>query len=205
MSGPPPLIVPGRGNSGPGHWQTWLEQQLPGAVRVEQADWAAPDLEAWAERIDTVARQMPEPPLVIAHSFGCLAAARARQTRHTPFGALLLVAPADSERFGWPRAALARPLHCPGLVVASENDPWLSLDGARALATAWGLGHLNLGRAGHINVASGHGPWPLGAALAAWLRGVPRAAQLPGRAAPDAAARPAHRAPPADLRQPAWS
>jgi predicted alpha/beta hydrolase family esterase len=44
------LIVPGLHDSGPAHWQSWLEAQEPGARRVVQRDWQAPDLERWAAR-----------------------------------------------------------------------------------------------------------------------------------------------------------
>ena len=38
------LIVPGLNDSGPGHWQSWMESQLPDARRVRQIDWGEPVL-----------------------------------------------------------------------------------------------------------------------------------------------------------------
>lgn len=38
----PALIVPGIGDSGPGHWQTIWEAQHPHWRRVEQRDWHHP-------------------------------------------------------------------------------------------------------------------------------------------------------------------
>jgi predicted alpha/beta hydrolase family esterase len=32
----------------------------------------------------------------------------------------------------------------------------------RELAAAWGSGLIEIGSAGHVNAASGHGPWPDG-------------------------------------------
>ncbi len=36
------LIVPGYHGSGPGHWQSWLEGELPEARRVTGIDWDEP-------------------------------------------------------------------------------------------------------------------------------------------------------------------
>lgn len=54
--------------------------------------------------------QLAQPPLVIAHSFGCLATAYAQIILGTPIGSSLFVAPADPARFGVDRALLARSL-----------------------------------------------------------------------------------------------
>jgi predicted alpha/beta hydrolase family esterase len=50
-------------------------------------------------------------------------------------------------------------------VVASTNDPFARLDRAKTFATAWGSELVILESAGHINAASGHGPWPEGERL----------------------------------------
>ena len=97
------LIIPGRGNSGPGHWQSIVEENLPGTLRVQQENWDTPSLEAWARNIDHAVRKLDHRPLLVAHSFGCLAAAYAQNVLGTPAGASLFVAPADPERFGLPR------------------------------------------------------------------------------------------------------
>lgn len=169
MSYPPVLIIPGRGNSEAGHWQSILEASTAGASRVEQR-WEANDIAVWAENIDRAVTHLETPPLVVAHSFGCLAAAYAELVLGTPIGARLFVAPADPVRFGIDCASLAQPLLGPGIVVASTNDPWLSFDSALGLARDWGLELINLGDAGHINVASGYGYWPFGEALMETLR-----------------------------------
>lgn len=56
---------------------------------------------------------------------------------------------------------LAR-LPFPSLLVASENDPYASIEAAAAFASQWGSEFVNVGAEGHINVDSGHGPWPMG-------------------------------------------
>jgi hypothetical protein len=42
------------------------------------------------------------------------------------------------------------------------NDPFMTIERARCLATAWGAGLVNAGACGHINVAAGFGAWPAG-------------------------------------------
>ncbi|MBC7832417.1 MAG: alpha/beta hydrolase, partial [Hyphomicrobium sp.] len=44
----PTLIVPGLHGSGPDHWQSWFERQIPNCVRVIQGDWASPNLQLWS-------------------------------------------------------------------------------------------------------------------------------------------------------------
>ena len=43
------VVVPGWKGSGPGHWQSLWAQQLAGAVRVEQDDWATPNRRDWVQ------------------------------------------------------------------------------------------------------------------------------------------------------------
>ena len=45
------LVVPGLQDSGPAHWQSWLQGQYRDSLRVRQRDWTVPDLERWAARI----------------------------------------------------------------------------------------------------------------------------------------------------------
>ena len=48
------------------------------------------------------------------------------------------------------------------MVIASTNDPYAELDTMRGFAADWGSDIQLMGDAGHINAASGHGPWPEG-------------------------------------------
>jgi predicted alpha/beta hydrolase family esterase len=47
-------------------------------------------------------------------------------------------------------------------VVASQDDPYVTLPRARAFAAAWGAGFVDAGPRGHLNAASGLGDWPEG-------------------------------------------
>jgi predicted alpha/beta hydrolase family esterase len=176
-----PLIVPGWRDSGPGHWQSLWARRLPGALRVVQDDWMNPSRAAW---VDTLARTIlgaPAPVVVVAHSLGCIAAVHLPPEAAARVQAALLVAPTDPER----RAVLGdfAPVPCERLpyrsmVVASSNDPYCPARLAGAYARAWGSEFLRLTEAGHINVDSGHGEWPLGfALLQSLMSAAPRAVQ----------------------------
>ncbi len=163
MTSPSLLIVPGLHDSGPAHWQTWLQQGDRHALRVEQRNWTKPDLDRWAARIgSTLERAGPGPWIAAAHSFGCLALVRylARQPRHG-IAAALLVAPADPARFGVASLLPDGALPVTSMLVGSETDPWMSLAGARHWARRWESHWVNLGAAGHINAEAGFGPLPL--------------------------------------------
>ena len=157
------LIVPGLHDSPPGHWQSWLQARHPLAVRVQQRDWSTPDLERWAARIgSTLERSGPGRWLVAAHSFGVLALLRhLARLPQSPVAAVLLVAPADPDKFGVGELLPAGALPVPGTVVLSANDPWLAAAAGQRWARRWGCRIEMLGAAGHINIASGFGPLPL--------------------------------------------
>lgn len=159
------LIVPGLRNSGPSHWQSWFETQMPDTHRVEQADWERPCLSDWAARVREEIDAVGEAVWIVAHSFGCLASVTAAFERRDRILGALLVAPADPQRFGEPDTLLEERLEFPSLVVASSNDPWVKGSVAEHWARQWGSDYLNIGEAGHINIESGHGPWPAGLRL----------------------------------------
>ena len=157
------IIAPGLHGSGALHWQSWLHGQIEGSVRVEQDFWSVPDIERWADRIaETVDAQGPGPHVIVAHSFGCLASLHAA-ARYPELGIaqMLLVAPAEPTRFGVAGTLPQAPLPMSTCMVASDDDPWMSATQARAWAQLWGSDWINLGNAGHINVDSGFGPFPL--------------------------------------------
>nr|WP_315240580.1 alpha/beta hydrolase [uncultured Albidiferax sp.] len=175
MTTPRILIIPGWRNSGPGHWQSLWAEQFAGVERVDQDDWITPSRAAWTRSITRAILARPGPVVVVAHSLGCIA------TTHLPPEAVerihgaLLVAPADPER----RAVLSDFAPVPyarlpyrSVLVASSNDPYCPVRLAGAYARAWGSELVRMPDAGHINIASGHGDWPLGLALLASLTGL---------------------------------
>lgn len=164
------FIVPGLGSSGPEHWQTWLEARLANAVRIQQSDWRDASLADWAARLRWHFSRTPGQFILVAHSFGALAAVQAASDYRERLIGALLVAPADPERFGVEELLPQSPLGFPAIIVASTNDPWLRIERAEHLAKLWHAEFINLGAAGHINAESGHGPWPEGRLLVERLK-----------------------------------
>jgi predicted alpha/beta hydrolase family esterase len=71
------------------------------------------------------------------------------------------MAPADPDKFGIGELMPSRALPVPTTLVMSTTDPWLSHAAGERWARKWRAQTINLGDAGHINVAAGFGPLPL--------------------------------------------
>ena len=162
------LIVPGWRDSGPGHWQSLWAESVVGAVRVSQDNWISPTRSAWVGRIAETIQAQDGPVVLVAHSLGCIACTHLPPEVVARVHGVLLVAPADPER----RAPLVDfapvPYHTlpyRSVVVASSNDPYCPVRTAGAYARSWGSEFVRLQNAGHINIDSGFGAWPLGLAL----------------------------------------
>lgn len=169
------LIVPGYHGSDKDHWQTWLEQQIPSAKRVSGIDWEQPIIHKWADAIVHELDASIHKTVIVAHSFGCLASAMAIAKRPEKVAGVIFVAPADPQRFSvfgarqsdftdLPSIAGHLPDHSlktTGILIGSRDDPWMELQHAYAWSKRWDLIFHDAGNAGHINVESGFGPWPL--------------------------------------------
>lgn len=175
------LLLPGLDGSPAPHWQHWWERMDPTARIVEQKCWDRPRADQWLTEIAGALLVHPGAVLV-GHSLGAVAAVQL--LAHWPqikVGGVLLVAPAEPSRdartapFG---TIPEMPLRVPAIVAASRNDPWMTQPRARGLAHRWGAEFIDMGEAGHINVASGFGPWPEGRALRDVIWSLPA---LPGR------------------------
>lgn len=173
-SGPSVLIIPGLGDSGPQHWQSLWEASHPEYERVRQTDWERPRCSDWVSNLDAAISAANPPLVLVAHSMGCIGVIRWAATtgnRNKRVAAALLVSPPDVEAetipagpTGFAPCPLIR-LPFRSIVVASTNDPFATLDRAKTFATAWGSELVILESAGHINAASGNGPWPEGERL----------------------------------------
>ena len=165
-------MLPGWTNSGPDHWQSHWERAHPKYRRIEQANWDTPAPEDWLPTIGSAIDAAAAPIVLVAQSLGCIAAVEwARQAKPASIarvGGAFLVAPADVERNAagaiirqW-RPISMRPLPFPSVLVASRTDPYAAFARSEQFAAAWGSTLIDIGDAGHINTASGHGPWPEG-------------------------------------------
>ena len=166
------LIVPGLNGSGPGHWQTLWEEKY-GYERVEQRDWENPELVEWVSTLNAVITANSERTILVAHSLGCLTVAHwahAYPENNGQIQCSLLVAPPDVESSSYIPETLRRfaahnVIPCPSVLVGSENDHYMTLASVRRLADHWGSRFVNAGAVSHINLDSGHGPWPQGEML----------------------------------------
>ena len=186
------LIVPGWSNSGPDHWQSRWQRSLKTARRVEQPDWLVPDREAWVSRIVADVARSTRPAVLVAHCLGVAAVLHAaREADVAKVAGAFLVAPSDldalalwpcDEGQAWgqiaatfapmPRAALPFPAR----VIASSDDAFCSVGRAHEFGALWGADVSILAKAGHIDTASGHGPWPEGLlSFGLFMRGLPAA------------------------------
>lgn len=162
------LIVPGLGGSGPDHWQTRWEQKLSTARRICQDDWERPVLAAWRARIVEEVMRATRPVVLVGHSLGALAAAHTGPYLAGRVIGGFLVAPPSEGKLGVfgpidpAFFAQVEPLPFRSLVIASRDDPHARFEDSEALARALGAELADAGLSGHINVESGHGPWPEG-------------------------------------------
>lgn len=184
------LMVPGLNNSGPDHWQTRWESELPDCERVDLGMWDHPHRNTWVNKLNLAIARAGRPVILVAHSLGCLTVAWwAEYEQPGPdsnVAGALLVAPPDVDRPGLDSrvarfgACPRQPLPFPAFLVASRNDPWCSARSAVELARDWECRFADAGEVGHINAESRLGDWAFGKAL---LR------NLTGRAGSDAQAR----------------
>jgi predicted alpha/beta hydrolase family esterase len=166
------LVLPGYGDSGPDHWQSRWEAADTRLRRVRQRDWLEPRLDEWLTTLEGEVAACAAPPVLAAHSLGCVLVAHwAGRTARRVRGALL-VAPVDVDVVADLVGALETfrpvplaPLPFPSIVVASDDDAYTTRPRAEAFAQAWGSRFVCLAGAGHINSESGHGDWPEGRAL----------------------------------------
>jgi uncharacterized protein len=147
------FIVPGLGNSGPEHWQTYFQNSADHFYRIEQEEWYAPTCEKWIATIDEKISAFDfSTAVLIGHSLGCSTIAhwaKKYKTQYTFPATGFTPIPLDKINFKT-------------IVVSSANDKWVSLDRAKFFADSWGSELINIGNAGHINIDSGHTNWQEG-------------------------------------------
>lgn len=178
------LIVPGLRDHVAQHWQTLLAAQWPGCASVPPMGREHVDCRTRVEAVEAAVAEIDGPVILVAHSGGCLTVAHwARRSArvHRVRGALLATPPDFDSPLpeGYPdREALRaagwfpvprQPLPFPSLVAFSRNDPLGRTERVRDLARGWGSRTRDLGEVGHLNPASGYGPWPLAQDLIAEL------------------------------------
>lgn len=172
MTTRPAVLIPGIYNSGPLHWQSLWQTRHAGVLRVEQADWDHPVCDAWVRALDDTVLALSQPPILVAHSLGCLVAVHWAARHQRPVHALLLVAVPDPEGPNFPADALgfaplppalpASPTLPRRVLVSSTTDPYSTPGFSAQCASAWNAEHVVLGARGHLNAESGLGDWAEG-------------------------------------------
>lgn len=162
------LIVPGLDGSPAPHWQHWWAATDPKALMIDLSGLSRPVPMVWEIELASMILQHPD-SILVGHFLGVVLIARLLAIwPHLRVRGALLVAPAETtgnDRIGQFGPIPEARLDIPTTVVASRNDPWMEFDRAAHLAKAWGSDLVDLGHAGHINVASGFGPWARGKSL----------------------------------------
>jgi len=167
------LIVPGLRDHVAEHWQTQLESRLAKVRSVPPLQTNGLDCNARVEAIQHALEQIDGEVVLVAHSAGVLMVAHWAARYQRPIKGALLAAPPDLNA-EWP-AAYPSPdtlrsngwaplpitaLPFPSIVAASSNDHLASLEAVTVMAAGWGSKLKILGPVGHLNPASGFGPWP---------------------------------------------
>lgn len=174
---PTVLVVPGLRDHVDAHWQTRLAANLEARGRkvrtVPPMGRADLDCATRVAAIEHAAQAIDGPVILVAHSGGCVMVAHwARRTRRAVDGALMATPPdfeaampggyptlAELRAGGWLPVPRQR-LPFPSIVAASRDDPLGAFDRVTRLARDWGSRLVDLGEVGHLNPASGFGPWP---------------------------------------------
>lgn len=166
------FIIPGLGNSGPKHWQSYFETLGDQFQRIQQKEWDTPDCTDWIDTIEETLSQYDTSNVVlIGHSLGCTAIVQWYKKYQKKIKGALLVAPSDIETPAYDSPATGfspiplEKLPFKTIVVASTDDIWVSLERAKYFAEHWGSEFVNIGKAGHINSDSNIYEWKEGLQL----------------------------------------
>ncbi len=164
------LLIPGYGKTLPGHWILRWRDKMATASVVKQSELRAPTKKQWLDTLEKEVGTAKGPVVLVAHSLGCILVAHAAHALKDRVKGAFLVAPSDWDRDGLVedfdggnfRPVPLAPLPFTSHVVASRNDPYCDYERSETFARAWGATIQDAGEAGHINLESGHGPWPEG-------------------------------------------
>lgn len=168
------VLVYGYDGSGPEHWQRWLARELErrkvALTFPELPEPTAPQKDVWVRELQHIVDSSPTPVTFVAHSLGCWAVDHLLNARGTGnVHAALLVAPpspyllfeaVDSFLPPPQNASAWAPIAARSLLVGSDDDDFTSPEEFEQISRKLGVGLHLLSGAGHINTASGYGPWP---------------------------------------------
>lgn len=177
----PTVIVPGWQDSGEGHWQTWLEDELRAAGRETRrpgfADFERPDPTDWLPALRRSLDDLPPDGFdVVAHSLGAvLWLHHVADPGDSPRPARVALVAPPSPSTSIPEIAgfFPPPLDVDAVrraadgtvLIAGDDDPYLPEGVGTAYALPLKIATTVVPGGGHLNVESGYGEWP---AMLAW-------------------------------------
>ena len=171
---PTVLLLPDIDSTGIGYWQEhWAATRMDCAT-VDMGASRRPDRNSWVTRLDQAIRSVDAPIVLVGHGVGALTIAwwgelLGQEIEASIVGALLIAPPdpaAETNERMQAFAPLPRTiLPFPALVVASEDDPCVSVDRAFSMARQWGSGFARFGNCGHFGADDGLGWWQQGEEL----------------------------------------
>ncbi|WP_151899329.1 RBBP9/YdeN family alpha/beta hydrolase [Sulfurimonas hydrogeniphila] len=163
------LLLHGWGGSDYPHWQSWLAGETAkeyGCVNfLKFSNFDTPKLAVWMQELESALADF-KPDIVICHSLANTLWFHLCNTKKIPeIEKLYLVAPPsltckikELEEF-FPVSTPAQLFAKETLLIASTNDPYMSLDEAKELQKTLHVKIKILNNAGHINTDSGYGKW----------------------------------------------
>jgi predicted alpha/beta hydrolase family esterase len=164
------LIIPGLGDSGENHWQSFWLKKFTNSTKVIQDNWDEPQLNQWLLNLNKAILKLKEPTILVAHSLAVsLVMHWLYQNNNPNIVGAMLVAPSDVNspehtpdflRNFAPFPTSKLPF--PSVVIGSENDTYMSIERGKELAENWGSDFVNIGKKGHINSASDLQYWEEG-------------------------------------------
>ncbi|WP_328712121.1 RBBP9/YdeN family alpha/beta hydrolase [Nocardia salmonicida] len=170
---PTVVIVPGLRDHVAEHWQSLLADTLWKVAIVPPLERDGLSLAARVAALDAVLADIDGPVVLVAHSAGVMITVHWAQQSDRPVRGALLATPPDFETAlpqGYPTAdeltangwtpIPRRRLPFPSIVAASSTDPLATARRVAGMAEVWGSRLVDLGDVGHLNPASGYGPWP---------------------------------------------
>jgi len=164
------LFVPGLRDHVADHWQTLLAAASPGSRTVPPLADAKLSCAARVAALGAALAAIEGPVVLAAHSAGVLMVAHWARRHSRPIRGALLATHDELQSNGWlpvPR----QPLPFRSIVAYSDNDPLAQPAQVAKLAHDWRSELVALGDVGHLNPASGFGPWPQAMALLEALDG----------------------------------
>lgn len=163
------IIIPGLNNSGETHWQSLWEDKLD-SIRLVQKNWSEPLCKDWISVLNQTINETYDEIVLVAHSLGCaLVLNWLKEYSNEKVKGALLVAPADVDsnehtpevvRNFSPMPLIKIPFKT--VLIASENDPYMSIERSRYFSQVWDTAFINVGKLGHINADSDLGEWEFG-------------------------------------------